>query len=263
MERGFDGGQDVGADPERDFGDEPAPAYRDAPPDVLAPIDPSAPVSSHVAAVAAVAAQAPASLAPEHDWAAAVALIHPLLKPVGTSGIPADELDDLAPAAPGKTHTQPILAAGPCGLPLVYAIAATGFDVLINGEHLRSWGVSPAEVHDVAMRNLAAWSAGAAWTDEVSGDRRLLSSDTGDGWDATRILLPEVRVHLAAELGGRVLVGLPERHLLLAGSLMPGDDDFADLFRDFVVEQSGGADEPIDRRVFELRDGELVDFMGQ
>ena len=62
--------------------------------------------------------------------------------------------------------------------------------------------------------------------------------------------------------GRRILVGLPDRHLLTAGSLRPDDDDFAALFADFVVEQSGGADEPIDRRVFELVDGRLVEFAG-
>ncbi len=49
---------------------------------------------------------------------------------------------------------------------------------------------------------------------------------------------------------------------MTAGSLRPGDDDFATLFADFIVEQSGGADEPIDRRVFELVDGRLVEFAG-
>ena len=53
------------------------------------------------------------------------------------------------------------------------------------------------------MRNLAAWSASAPWTDEVSGERRLISSDTGNGWDAVRILLPEVTAHLTSELGPR------------------------------------------------------------
>ena len=114
------------------------------------------------------------------------------------------------------------------------------------------------------MRNLAAWSASAPWTDEISGERRLVSSETGDGWDAVRILLPDVVDHLTRELGphGRILVGLPERHVLVAGSLGPGDDEFASLFADFVVEQSGGADEPVDRRVFELVDGRLVEFAG-
>ena len=41
-----------------------------------------------------------------------------------------------------------------------------------------------------------------------------------------------------------------------------GDDEFSSLFATFVVEQSGGADEPIDRRVFELIDGRLIDFTG-
>ena len=57
-----------------------------------------------------------------------------------------------------------------------------------------------------------------------------------------------------------MLIGLPERHLLIAGRLRPGDEEFAALFAEFVVEQSGGADEPIDRRVFELVDGHLVEF---
>ena len=76
--------------------------------------------------------------------------------------------------------------------------------------------------------------------------------------------MPDVVDHLIAELGphGRILVGLPERHLLTAGSLGPGDDDFSALFADFIVEHSGGADEPIDRRVFELVDGRLVEFVG-
>jgi len=113
------------------------------------------------------------------------------------------------------------------------------------------------------MRNLAAWSAAAPWTDEVSGDRRLVSSDSGDGWDAARILLSDVRAHLANELGptGRVLVGLPERHLLIAGTLRSGDLEFAALFGQFIEENSSGADEPIDGRIFELVRGVLVAFV--
>ena len=163
-----------------------------------------------------------------------------------------------------RSHAQPLLDEGPAGLPVVYTIDAGAYDIVVNGDHLLSWAVEPSEVQDAALRNLATWSATAPWTDEVSGDRRLISSDTGNGWDAARILLPEVIAHLVGELGsvGRILIGLPERHLMTAASLRPGDDDFATLFADFVVEQSGGADEPIDRRVFELVDGRLVEFQG-
>jgi hypothetical protein len=135
---------------------------------------------------------------------------------------------------------------------------------VVNGEHLLSWGVEPAAVQDAALKNLATWSASAALVVEESGQRRLVSSQTGEGWDAIRIILPETIARLTSELSGsgRILVGLPERHLLTAGSLSTGDDEFAALFADFVVEQSGGADEPIDRRVFELVDGRLVEFVG-
>jgi len=201
--------------------------------------------------------------APEHDWGRAVKIVMPGLRPVGTQGVHGDRLDrDALVAQAAKSHPQPLLDDGPLGLAVVYTIPAGGFDVIVNTDHLLSWGVSPAELRAAALKNLAAWSAEAAWTDEVSGDRRLLSSDTGDGSDAARILLAEVREHLASELAatGRVLVGLPERHLLIAGTLRPNDDEFAALIGDFVVEHSGGADEPIDRRVFELVDGELVEF---
>jgi hypothetical protein len=257
------GGSDYGSDVGRELGDEPAPAYRDAPPDILGPIDTSAPVSGHVRASDAGAGAA--SLMPEHDWTAAAAVVVPVLRPVGTVGLRIDVVDRAVLVAnANKAHTLPLVGDGPCDLVVAYALPAAGFDVIVNGEHLLSWNVEPGAVHEAAIANLAAWSAGAEWSDEISGERRLLSSDTGSGLDAARVLLPEVREHLAAELGGsgRVLVGLPDRHLLLAGALRPGDDDFAALLRDYVIEHSAAADEPIDRRIFELSGSTLVEFTG-
>jgi hypothetical protein len=262
MEREPQGGSDYGLDLQRDLGDETPGAIRDAAPDYLAPIDAASPVSGHVVP----ANDHPASLAeaPEHDWGAASKVLFPALRPIGTAGVWADEFDPEALGAAPHGQTQPLLEKGPCDIPVAYAISAGGYDVIVNPEHLMSWGVRPDDVHQAAYRNLAEWAASAPWTDEVSGDRRLLSSDSGDGWDAARILLPETRQHLVRELAstGRVLVGIPERHLLIAGTLRPGDEEFAALFADFVLEHSGGADEPVDRRVLELVDGELVEFGG-
>jgi hypothetical protein len=257
-----DGGSDVGRDDSRGFGDEPAPAIRDAAPDVLAPIDPDSPVSGHQTPPITSAS---ATDAPEHDWERARDLIRPAFRPVGTSGLAIESIDrDNLAAHSMQSHAQPLIDQGPAGLPVVYTISAGAFDIVVNGDHLLSWGIDPTELQDAAIRNLASWSAAAPWTDEVSGERRLISSDTGDGLDAVRILLPEVVEHLSRELGaaGRVLVAIPDRHLLSAATLRADDPEFAALFAEFVVEQSGGADEPIDRRVFELVDGRLVDFVG-
>jgi len=37
-----------------------------------------------------------------------------------------------------------------------------------------------------------------------------------------------------------------------------GDDEFVSMFAGYVADRAGAADEPIDGRVFELVDGELV-----
>jgi uncharacterized protein YtpQ (UPF0354 family) len=205
------------------------------------------------------------SSAPENDWAAAAPLIYPLFRPPGTTGLKLEGLDPAVLQAEGlKTHAEPLLDDGPAGLPVVYAIASGRFDVIVNAEHVLSWGVTPTAIQDAALANLRAWADQAPWTDERSGDRRLISSQTGDGWDASRILLPEARARLSAELApaGRVLVGLPERHLLIAGTLVAGDDEFAPMLSEFVVEQSGQADEPISRQLFELIGGALVPLAG-
>jgi hypothetical protein len=266
MEREGREASDYGRDHSRDLGDEPPSSFRHSAPDVLAPIDVSSPVSGHVAAPLAHHETA-ASIAesPEHDWTAAARLLVPLLRPSGTQGMAVTSIDASALAADStRSHSQPLVDEGPCDLSVVYAIPGTGFDVIVNADHLLSWGVGIEAVQDAAMANLAAWSASAPWSDEVSGERRLISSDTGDGWDASRVLLADVRDRMVTELGaaGRVLIGLPERHLMIAGSLRPGDDDFAGLFGEFVLEQSGAADEPVDRRIFELVDGRLVEFRG-
>lgn len=266
MERDrYEGGADVGRDLARDMGDEPPSSLRDSAPDILSPIDESSPVSGHVRAPVSAAPTSPVD-SPEHDWTLARDIIRPAFRPVGTHGLTVEGLsrDTLAQHSM-QSHAQPLVDDGPAGLPVVYAIPASGFDIVVNGDHLLSWGIEPTELQDAALRNLAAWASSAPWTNEVSGERRLISSDTGDGLDAVRILLPDVIAHLAQELGqggARVLVGIPERHLLTAATLRAGDEGFAAMFSEFVVEQSGGADEPIDRRVFEIVDGRLVEFTG-
>jgi hypothetical protein len=263
MERDpYEGGSDVGRDIARDLADEPPAALRDAPPDILSPIDESSPVSGHMPPPEKTASPADS---PEHDWKLASGLVHPAFRPIGTQGTPIETVDREALAQHSlQHHTQPLIDSGPAGLPVVYTIAAGGFDIVVNSDHLLSWGIDPSQLQDAALRNLATWAATAPWSEEASGERRVISSDTGDGLDAVRILLPDALAYLARELGdaGRVLVGIPERHLLVATTLAADDPGFAEMFGEFVIEQSGGADEPVDRRLFEIVGGRLVEFAG-
>jgi len=234
------------------FDDEPAGALRDTPPDVLSPIDESAPVSGHSTPPDADASPAAAA---EHDWQSAADHIYPVLRPAGTHGTKLAEINSEQLAQEGlKKHALPLLDPGPADLAVAYVLREAAYDILVNADHLLAWGVEADRLRETAMANLAAWSAHAPWTDELSGERRLLSSDTGEGSDAARILLEDVRHHLAGECGGpaRVLVALPDRDLLIAGSLSPGDGDFATQFAAFVADIADDAHEPIDNGLFEL-----------
>lgn len=195
------------------------------------------------------------SEAPEHDWAAAKDRVFPALRPGGTRGAPLAEMNELRLSYEGtKKHALPVVDPGPADLAIVYVLREAAYDVVIDADHLLTWGIEARTLRDKAMGNLRAWSATAPWTDELEGRRRLLSSDTGDGGDAARILLPEVRRHLAEACGGssRVMIGLPDRDLLIAGSLHPDDPDFADQLAAFVGQVIDDAHEPIERGLFEL-----------
>ena len=247
-----------------DIADEATGALRDKAPDTLGVPDPDAPVSGHRPAPEPTGT---AAEAPEHDWSAARSLVFPIVRASGTIGQAADTPLDVLRSSPSG-HTTPLVAEGPAGLVVSFTLAGGGFDVLVNGEHLLSWGIDAAELAAAAGENLAAWSAEAPWTAEGADGRHLLSSDTGSGHDAARILLDTARAHIVKELmavsvpGTRLLVGLPDRDLLVAGTLAPDDPDFGPQFHDFIVEHSGGADEPIERRLFELVGGDLIDFAG-
>ena len=202
----------------------------------------------------------PVSLSAQQSWEAAAPILYPVLRPAGTKGLLLETLTDPSSVV---GNVDPLVDEGPVDLVVAYALEAGGFDVLANGDHLSAWVVAPATLREAAFANLRAWSATAPWSVEEEAGRHVISSDTGDGWDASRILLPDVIAHLEHELGGpatRILVGLPARHLLVAASLRDDDPEFATLFADFVLEYASDSDEAIDRRLFELRGGRLVVF---
>ena len=195
------------------------------------------------------------SEAPEHEWSAASPHVFPALRPVGAQGVLLSELDPAQLSQEGqKKHALALLDPGPAGLSVVYVLRTAAYDVVINADHLLTWGIAPKVLRETAMANLRGWSDGAPWTDEVAEGRHLLSSDSGEGNDAARILIPEARQHIAGECGGpgRILVALPDRDLLVAGSLSPSDAEFAGQFEAFVGQVTEDAHEPIDGRVFEL-----------
>lgn len=199
----------------------------------------------------------PASLSPEHDWSAAARLLRPALRPGGTAGSDGSDLSLPRGGSPGRLIVRP----GPAGLDVVYVLGGERFDVLVSVEHLLSWAVGVEEVHAAAMSNLESWSSKAAWLTEMEGSRRVVWSDWGEGMDAARILLDDVRAQLSADFAAckPILVGLPERDLLVVSATETADPEFESMFRSYVADRFRTADDRIDERIFELVGNELVE----
>jgi hypothetical protein len=99
-----------------------------------------------------------------------------------------------------------------------------------------AWGVGPDQVHDAAMANLAKWPLDAAWTNE---------SMAGAGWSGpawAKVWTPRGFCCLKSSPGWQPTLARP-----------------TEMFADYVADRARAADEPIDSRVFELVDGELVE----
>ena len=152
------GGSDVGRDLQRDVGDEPPAAIRDAAPDYLAPIDDTAPVSGHTPPPETSASAADT---PEHDWEHAKGRVYPAFRPVGTQGEPVDSFDLLAATADGRSHTQPLIDEGPAGLPVVYAPRRRRVRRDRQRRPPPDVGDRSGRPADAAMGNLTTWSASA------------------------------------------------------------------------------------------------------
>jgi hypothetical protein len=229
------------------------PGPLDPGPSPLEPIDPEAPVSGHH-----VPASGPrASTFPEHDWGAARGVVYPGLRAAGTGGLRLAEIEPERMAAESRRdHAEPVIDDGPAGLVIVYTLGLGDYDVLVSADHLLAWGIGPDDLRAAAMANLAAWSRQAPWVEEVDGGRRIRSSDTGDGFDAARILLPDVRQELVRTLalapGSKVVVVLPESNLLVAAGVAPGDAEFAAQLAAFGSTAASEADHPIAAQPLEL-----------
>ena len=168
---------------------------------------------------------------PEHDWDAAQAAPDPA--PPARSAPSACASADVDRAALALNTFEPHPAA-----PGRWPVRACPSCTRSRRPASTSWSTAstscrgastPAEIEAAAMANLAAWSASADWTDEELGPRRLPRRTTATGRTPHGSCCPRSAPISPAALrpGGRpILVGLPDRHLLVAGVSSAGDAEF-------------------------------------
>ena len=84
---------------------------------------------------------------------------------------------------------------------------------------LARWNISPDEVYEIAMENLEAISNDLSIHLSQNDAETFLAIDSGDGYDAARILIPGLQDFIASHLGETFRFGIPNRDFLICWRL--------------------------------------------
>ncbi len=102
----------------------------------------------------------------------------------------------------------------------------TGY-AYISNEDLERWGQSAVDAIELGKLNIVTSSPTLPMT-VMPGPAPLVAIQTGDGYDAARILIPEIRARIISELtgdeDGEVYAGVPNRDFLIAWPMTVDED---------------------------------------
>jgi len=104
-------------------------------------------------------------------------------------------------------------------LVIAYVIDEPDSVAFINEEHLDHWGIGEHVLYEQALQNLRKRTLDTTdYTTVGTGAQQLFIFSSQDGYDATRILLPELLDKWCAQLPGSMVIGIPNRDFLIAFS---------------------------------------------
>ncbi len=138
-------------------------------------------------------------------------------------------------------------------LMITYVIDEGETVAYVTRDHLTSWALAEELLHQRAIANLRQRTTPPRISG--TGRRSLLIWASQDGYDATRLLLPDLLQPFARQLGGTVVFGVPTRDLLIGF----GDDD-NDIFERLaaqITEDATSGPYPLTDQLFTMQNGRI------
>jgi hypothetical protein len=106
---------------------------------------------------------------------------------------------------------------------ILYAVDIGGASVTLTLEQLIRWGIDVEEIDKLSRENLASHEPKLELRTFQQDDAHAAIFNTGDGYDASRLLLQELHPQLAPDLGRSFYVAIPSRDVFIAFPPEPGD----------------------------------------
>ncbi len=184
----------------------------------------------------------------------------------GISGAPFTAVEDevmpllKAPFELRAYGFEPVRTTAPGDLAVVYAVDAGDAFTLVRPEDVERWGTTLESMHRLALDNLLRrTNDDEPLLCEPSGGRELCGWASGDGYDATRMVVPELRDQIVEEIGGPAAYAVPMENVFIALPIAVLEEGRTEkAFRLKVEQDFQTADDPLSRDVFVERGGELT-----
>jgi uncharacterized protein YtpQ (UPF0354 family) len=146
-------------------------------------------------------------------------------------------------------NEEPATTSFPGGLHVAYLVERPDSLKAIRPVDLDRWGRSLEEVHRVAVDNLLRQTNRE---EPLRCEEELCGWASGDGWDAARLIVPELRRQIVEKIGPAVYA-VPQESVYVALPIKLADRIKTRVEHDFVT-----ADNPVSQDLFVDRGGELV-----
>lgn len=184
-----------------------------------------------------------------NDFAALAERIYPMLKPITL-------------LAMVHERDLPMLAYSDflADLIVTYTIDEGQRITFISEEHLDRWEMSIADIHTHALNNLRKRTIEKIdYTSVGAGEQRIFIFNSGDGYDATRLLLTDTLDTWARELPGRLVIGIPNRDFLIAFS--DANPEILQAIARQIQADSLSRDYGLTDQLFTLADGIVQEYV--
>jgi uncharacterized protein YtpQ (UPF0354 family) len=139
-------------------------------------------------------------------------------------------------------------------LDVVYAVQGDHYFTVATKDDLDRWGKSVEEIDSLALSNLERQTnKNQKLLCEPSGGQKLCGWASGDGYDATRMLVPGLRRQIVKELGGPAVYAVPLESVFVALKR-----NYAPVIKGKVLQEFTTGKNPLSPELFEERNGKLV-----
>ncbi len=167
-----------------------------------------------------------------------------------------------APFAVRGFGFEPAATEGPGDLKVVYAVDSGDAFTIVTPEDLQRWGTSVEDAHQLALANLLRrTNEEEQLLCEPAGFRELCGWSSGDGYDATRMIVPGLRRQIVKKYGGPAVYAVPQQYVFVALPLEVLDEDASETgLRAKVAKDFQTGEEPVSSELFVERNGKLVVF---